>query len=247
MAAQPVETADPTRSDRGRLRVAADHVRTPLLNPPTLLGALLVTLSGLGLFVAAADDGGDGTPVVVAAQDLRPGQRLEVDDLTVAQGSLPDSVETFTAIDELRGRVVLGPVGAGQVVPPGAISSDRQDDGADTREVALSLPRPQVAVGRLGVGDRVDVFVTDEERTSSVVRGAMVVHLAEGGDGLTAGREVRIVVAVEDDASVAALVHALRTGEVTVVRSTFAAERIEPVSHPPEAESDGDQEAGDGG
>ncbi|MGV3758528.1 MAG: SAF domain-containing protein, partial [Actinomycetota bacterium] len=135
MAARPVETADPTRGGTDRLRVAPHHIRTPLLNPRTLLGALLVTVSGLALFVAATGDEEDGTPVVVAARDLRPGQRIEPDDLAVAHGSLPDSVDTFTAIDQLDGRVALGPVGAGEIVPPAATSSDRQDGDVDTREV----------------------------------------------------------------------------------------------------------------
>lgn len=233
MAAQRVETGATTQ--RGdRLRVVPAGARSPLLNVRTLSGALLVALSGLGLFVAASDDGDDGTPVVLAAHDLRPGERLDADDLSIARGSLPPSVETFADVEALSGRVVLGPVGAGQVVPPAAVTPDRSQ-GTDTREVALSLPGAQVAVGRLGVGDRVDVFVTSEERTTSVVRGALVVHVADDGEGLAAGREVRIVVAVEDDASVAALVHALRTGEVTVVRSTFASEQRTPVVHPPAA------------
>ncbi|MEO7428486.1 MAG: hypothetical protein ABIY48_03795, partial [Acidimicrobiales bacterium] len=78
------------------------------------------------------------------------------------------------------------------------------------------------AVGRLKQGERVDVYVTYDERTASVVRGAEVVQIGADRDrSLTSDREVTIVVAVPSGDAVAALVHALRTGDVTVVRSTF--------------------------
>ena len=45
---------------------------------------------------------------------------------------------------------------------------------------------------------------------------------AEDDGSLTSDREISLVVAVPSGDAVAALVHALRTGDVTVVRSTFA-------------------------
>src|SRR5690606_18382268 len=121
----------------------------------------------------------------------------------------------------------------GELVQPAVVSPDRPA-GETQREVAVTLPREQVAVGRLQVGDRVDLFVTDDVRTTAVVQGVPVVHLAaDDATALVAGREVRLVVALESDPVVAALVHALRTGEVTVVRSTFAAEQSGDLTHPP--------------
>ena len=67
------------------------------------------------------------------------------------------------------------------------------------------------------------MFATYDDRTSSVVRGAEVVQIGVDDDGsLTSNREVTLVVAVPSGDAVAAVVHALRTGDVTVVRSTFA-------------------------
>jgi esterase/lipase superfamily enzyme len=81
-------------------------------------------------------------------------------------------------------------------------------------------------VGRLRAGDRVDLFVTHDDRTAVVVQGAEVLQLVASEDGsLTTSREVELVVAVESGDLVTALVHALRTGEITVVRSTFAEEQ----------------------
>jgi Flp pilus assembly protein CpaB len=196
-----------------------------MLNPRTLLGALLVCASGVGLYVAASDDGSDtGRAVVVARRDLRPGEELEAGDLRVERGQLPPSADGFTAVEDLLGRVVLGPVGSGEIIQEATVTSDRAV-GAAQREVAVTLPREQVAVGRLRVGDRVDLFVTYEEQTAVVVRGASVVLIgAADDDVLAADREVRLVVALESDEAVTALVHALRTGDVTVVRSTLAGE-----------------------
>jgi hypothetical protein len=95
-------------------------------------------------------------------------------------------------------------------------------------EVAVALPRHQIAVGRLKPGERVDVFVTYDERTTSVVRGAEVVQIeAEDAGSLTSDREISLVIAVPSGDAVAAVVHALRTGDVTVVRSTFAAASVD--------------------
>ena len=232
------------------LRVLPSHVRSPLLNPRVLVGALLVCASGVGLYVAASDDGADGgRSVVVASRDLRPGQEIGPDDLLVARAQLPPSIVGFATVEELVGRVVLGPVGSGELVQAAAVSADRAT-GAAQREVAVTLPREQVAVGRLRVGDRVDLFVTYEEQTEAVVRGAPVVLLgAAGDDDLATSRDIRLVVALEADEAVVALVHALRTGEVTVVRSTLATERpgAAPTSSEPGAPTGTDRRSGEPG
>ncbi|MFP5255654.1 MAG: SAF domain-containing protein [Acidimicrobiia bacterium] len=246
MAGQSTASAlpgEPERGGRRALRVLPAHARGPLLNPRSLLGALLVTASGVGLFVAASGDDRGGHEVVVASTDLRPGQVIDPEDLDLVRAELPGSIDVFANADDLVGRVVLGPIGTGELVQAAAVSQDRPLVERQ-REVAVTLPRDQVAVGRLRVGDRVDLFVTGDVRTTVVVQGAPVVHLvADDGSGLSAGRDVRLVVALEQDAAVAALVHALRTGEVTVVRSTFAAERSTALSHPPTEAVDDDEGA----
>jgi len=203
-----------------------------------VVGGLLIAVAAVGTFVAAGGaDAEAGDPVVVAARDLRPGLVLGRDDLRVERATLPAGARAFTSVDELVGRAALGPVGAGEVVQASAVTPDR-DPGTPRREVALTLPRPHLAVGALRVGDRVDVYVTDDE-TAVVAAGVEVVALsADDGGGLTREREVRLVVAVESPEAVTALVHGLRTGDVTVVRSTFAAEQ-------PAGDATADDEAGD--
>lgn len=183
-----------------------------------------MALAAVGVFAAYTDatKGPDDT-VVVAARTLRVGETIEPDDLRSVQVELPGDVVggTFTDPAALVGRVVLGPVAADEILQHAAVTDDRAV--AATHEVALTLPRGQIAVGRLKQGERVDVFVTVDDRTSSVVRGAQVVQLSEdGGGSLTSARELTLVVGVPSGDAVAALVHALRTGDVTVVRSTFS-------------------------
>jgi len=227
MAAQPtgVPTSDDGPGPPARLRTVRHGGDHRPLNPRTLAGGLLVAASAVGLFVAASpDDGEAGAPVVVAAADLRPGHRIEPGQVRVERAVLPDGAGAFAAPEDVVGRIALGPVGAGEVVQPAAVSAERAPVES-MREVALSLPREQVAVGRLRVGDRLDVYVTADDATSAVVHGVPVVQLSTGDDDvLGSGRDVRLVVAVASPDAVADLVHALRTGEVTVVRSTFANE-----------------------
>ncbi len=198
-----------------------------------MVGGLLIAVAAVGAFLAAGGaDGDTGKPVVVAAVDLRPGQVLEAEDLEVAMVGT-SGTPGFGRVEDLVGRAVLGPVGDGEVVQPSSVSPDRAS-GTPRREVALALPRQNLAVGSLRVGDRVDVFVTDDEETRAIAQGVEVMHLATDDErSLTSEREVRLVVAVESPDAVAALVHSLRTGEVTVVRSTFAAEQTQPLVHRP--------------
>lgn len=188
------------------------------------VGGLLIALSAIGVFVAyARASEGPTQQVVVAARPLRAGELIEADDLRVIAADLPRATRrmAFESADGLVGRIALGPIGANEIVQDGLVSDE--SPGRLAHEIAITLPRDQIAVGRLKQGDRVDVFVTYDERTTSVVRGAEVVQIGSGDDrSLTSERELSVVIAVPSGDEVASLVHALRTGEVTVVRSTFA-------------------------
>jgi Flp pilus assembly protein CpaB len=177
----------------------------------------------VGVFVAYAQAGSSPSDtIVVATRPIRVGQVLETGDLRTVEGELPDGAAAagFDDVEQLAGRMALGPIGEGEIVQAGSVTADAS--AAGLHEVAITLPRRHVAVGRLKEGERVDVFVTYDERTSSVVRGAEVVLISADDDGsLTSERDISIVVAVPTGDAVAALVHALRTGDVTVVRSTF--------------------------
>lgn len=220
--------------------------RAGLPGTRAVVGGLLIALAAVGVFVAYADASrGPSDPVVITRRSIRVGEALEADDLRLATADLPhDASGTFDAIASLVGRVALGPIGSGEFVQAASVTDDRAVP--PVHEIALTLPRQQVAVGRLKQGERVDVFVTRDDQTSSVVRGAEVVQIGAEGDGsLTSERELSIVVAVPSPQDVAALVHALRTGDVTVVRSTFAAaDDGEPLTVETEASTPTSEEAG---
>lgn len=187
-----------------------------------VLGGVLMALAVVGVFLAYEQAGqAPSDEIVVAARAIRVGDVLEPSDLRTVDGELPGGTAAFEDVDALVGRVLLGPVDEGEIVQAGSVTDGPATAGV--HEVAVTLPRRQIAVGRLKEGERVDVFVTYDERTVSVVRGAQVVQIgAEDSGSLTSDREISLVVAVPSGEAVAALVHALRTGDVTVVRSTFA-------------------------
>lgn len=188
------------------------------------LGGLLISLAAVGVFLAyTGANKGPSESIVVAVRDIRVGEVIEADDIQVVLAELPGAASrgAFESTRSLLGRIALGPISEGEIVQAGALTAQRATSGA--HEIAITLPREQIAIGRLKQGERVDVFVTYDERTTSVVRGAQVVLIGGEGDrSLTSDREITIVVAVPSGDIVAALVHALRTGDVTVVRSTFA-------------------------
>jgi Flp pilus assembly protein CpaB len=222
-AATSVAEQQGPASDRGAARtVRTIHRRTGLPGTRAVVGALLVVVAAAGVLMAYADaTGAPADPVVIARRPIRVGERIEPDDLRVVRADLPAAATgSFDRVASLVGRVALGPIGAGEMVQAASVTDDRAT--APGHEVALTLPREQVAVGRLKQGERVDVFVTRDDRTTSVVQGAEVVQIGTESDGsLTSDREVSIVVVVPSGQAAAALVHALRTGDVTVVRSTF--------------------------
>ena len=129
-----------------------------------VLGGVLWRLAAVGVFVAYDQAGADPTdPIVVAAGAIRVGEVLEPGDLRTVDADLPASAAagTFDAVDGLVGRVALGPIAEGEVVQAGSVSDQRAT--AEVHEVAVSLPRGQIAVGRLKAGERVDVFVTYDD------------------------------------------------------------------------------------
>lgn len=198
--------------------------RTGLPGARAAVGGLLIAVAVVGVFVAySAADSGPADRLVVAARDVREGAVIEARDVRVVPADIPPSARarTFASAADVIGHIALGPIADGEIVQASGITTDRTVVG--TREVAITLPRKQIAIGRLKQGERVDVYVTSDERTTSVVRGARVVQIGSDGDrSLTSEREITIVVTVPTDGAVAALVHALRTGDVTVVRSTLS-------------------------
>lgn len=186
-----------------------------------VVGGLLVALAGVGTLVAWQQ--ASGTPdhsYAVASRAVRPGESLGEADVRLVPVDLPDGVAggAFTDPAAVAGRVALGPIAEGELVQAGALSD--VGSGVPTAEVSFALARDRVVDGRLGSGDLVDVFVTGDEGTSVVAERVQVVTVTDGGATLTSGADLTVTLALTDPAARGEVIQAVRSGEVTLVRST---------------------------
>jgi Flp pilus assembly protein CpaB len=205
----------------GRRRVPG---RPVLPSTRAVVGGLLLAVAAVVTFTTWQSAAGTpDTSFAVADRSLRPGERVGAADVRVVPVELPAGLaaRAFTRAEEVVGRVALGPIGEDELLQQGQLS-----DAASTVprvEVSFALTRDRALDGQLRSGDRVDVFATYDDRTDEVVRGAQVVGVGDGDPSLAAGDQVTVTLALEDVDRRAALVHAVRAGEVTLVRSTLSA------------------------
>jgi Flp pilus assembly protein CpaB len=201
--------------------------RRPLPGGRAVVGGLLVTLAAVGVFMAWSARAGDVTrPVVVAAADLRPGEVLGPDDLEVRALDLPAELSDRAYADPraLLGAVALGPLAEGELVQRSAVVEPGAsiDGTVPAAELSFAVDADRALDGRLQVGERVDVLATFgtgvEAETDVIVRDAVVLAgtREEGGIG---ARRLTLTLGLRDDDDVVALTHAVRAGEVTVVRT----------------------------
>jgi hypothetical protein len=185
------------------------------------LGVLLVLVSivaGARIF-ASADT---LTGVYVAAHDLVPGQHLTSADLDVTRVRLPAAGGRYIAAGAAPpvGYVVTRYVGAGELVPLGAVSAG----AATTRSRLVTVP---VQSGHLADalqrGDLVDVYVTAKAAAGAavpaptLVLAGVPVESRDGGSRSFSGTsQLAVVLAVPVD-QVAALVHAVESGTIDLV------------------------------
>lgn len=213
-----------------------------------VVGGLLMAVAAVGVLVALQKaETSPSDRVVVLVRDVAAGEVIRPQDVRLEAADLPSGFDAaFESIDDVAGLVALAPMAQGDLVQDSAVSAVGR---AGLHEVAITLPREQVAIGRLKRGERIDAYVTADTTTRSVVRGAEVVQVAtgDGGRSLTAERVVSLVVGLPSAEDVAALVHALRTGDVTVVRSTMAGTSPEVIVHPVPTGRDEDGEAPEAG
>jgi len=114
-----------------------------------VVGGALVAVAVLGIYVAYdRADAGPSDTVVMATSSIGVGEVVEAEDLKLVQVDLNDELtEAFSSIESVEGRIALGPIGEDELVQSGSLTDQQGGEGA--HEVALELPRGQVAVGRL--------------------------------------------------------------------------------------------------
>ncbi|WP_062518592.1 SAF domain-containing protein [Demequina silvatica] len=173
-----------------QVQAVAARLRPPGWRDPRLIvGVLLIVVAVIG--VAALLRGADRTaPVYAAATDLAPGTVLDESNLAVAHVRVGDGY--LEAPEQAPfGAVVTRAVGAGELVPAGAVAAREDVDG---RPVAVVTTAP-VAEG-VDAGSVVDVWVTPEAGSSERVGESLPVSAVdreEGSFGL-GGETVYVVV-----------------------------------------------------
>jgi Flp pilus assembly protein CpaB len=222
-----------TRADEG---VAPTDLQGPpparvVARPPgipgarAVVGGVLVALAGLGTFVSWQQ--ASGTPdhsYAVAGEDLAPGDPVTADAVRFVPIDLPAGVAAaaFDSPADLEGRVLVAPVGDGQLLQLGAVSD--QVGGEPSSEVSITLGRDLAVDGRLRPGDTVDVYATQDE-TSVAATGLRVVAVTEAGGSFGDGSELTVTLALTAQADGAPIIQAAREGQVTLVRTTHAPPR----------------------
>lgn len=200
---------------------AAIRARRPSWRDPRLaIGLALVCVSVLvGARVLAASD--DTVGVLAAREGLVAGQRVDADDLTEVRlrfSSEEDADRYLAAGEQLpAGSVVLRAVGAGELLPRLALSTEE----AGLVEVPLSLDPGRVP-GSVRAGSLVDVWVTgsgEGSRRSEQLLVEVPVLSVSRGSGLGAGGLRQVVVGIPSaDASTVDEVVSRLSGSLVVVR-----------------------------
>ncbi|WNM23858.1 SAF domain-containing protein [Demequina capsici] len=197
------------RPARGRL--APPSWRDPRL----LIGIVLIAASVAGVvsLVRAADS---TAPVYMAVRELPAGTVLDQEDLVVAHVRV-DAGTYVGATEQPWGQVLTRPVGVGELVPAGALSSV---DAYDARPVAVRTTRP-VAQG-IGPGSIVDVWVTvvdeDGQPSSRLVGEQLAVDAVEADDAAFAGSGAQTVYVIVPQDRMEAFLDALAVdGDLSVV------------------------------
>lgn len=191
-----------------------------------VLGGVLVACAALGLFAATRTRSSvPTTSYLVARRPLTPGHLITESDLSRVPIDLPDSVDAATvrATNPAIGELVLQPIARGALITRAAIGGPGRGKAAPL--VSFSVDPDRAAAGDLVVGDRVDVFATwdaaADNTTERVAHDLEVVAVSRpDADALGGIGHFTISVSVPAGASTLRLVRAIRSGELTVVRTT---------------------------
>src|SRR6266540_836661 len=194
-------------------------------------GALLVAVAAVGVFAAYQNaNRGPSTAYVVVVHDVPLGGRLTPADVGLRKLDLPPSLagRAFTSPDAVIGTVTLAPLASGELVQRSTVVPD-EADGAF--EVPLPLPAEELPVTLVN-GDRVNVLATYSDAggyTVEAVLDAVIVDVGGGtSGGITSSGKRTITLGLRSREDVLAVTHALRAGQITLVRGTLAAESDPP-------------------
>lgn len=247
MADLGTTTSTPTTvSGNGAGTTRTVRRRRTLPGGRAIAGAFLITAAAVGVFAAYLNATAlPSDQWLVAAGEIAPGTVLDRGALDTVAMDVPEAQSTQLVpaerVDDVVGRVALGPVRTGDLLQWTTVLADAPPDGAST--FTFSVPGSRVALrGDLAAGDTIDVVATYSDTTVYVARDiALLTRPATGsGDGATT-----ITIAVEDPATVLAVANALDSARVFVVRSDPDAGDEVPAPFRPQVDAGTDGTTGD--
>ena len=191
-------------------------------------GHLVMALAGIVgvvLSFAVLREREGETSVLVAAHDIRAGERVSPNDFRTARVTLtPEVLATVaTAGDRRRvdGRIAGSTIVAGELVTRRALRRRAAPHGL--RAMSIPIDPARAVGGRLGAGDRVDVLFAGQRAVSIIVADAPVLAVdarGRGGIGESASPfTVTLAVTPSQSQLVAA---AVADGEISLARTTGA-------------------------
>ncbi len=198
-----------------------DALAVPRLNRRTLLGVALAATAGFLVLILTRP--APTMQVLVAADDIPAGTPLDEGLVTTRAVSSARGLVESGSLGELVGWSLVVPLAAGEPLLPSLLEPPQVAEAGAVLSVVLE--ESHAALGRIGAGDEVDIYVTwqgstGEPRTTELLAAGVYVVDAMTGDGsLAGGDQVQVLVAV-DDALALDLTRAGRLGELDMVRKT---------------------------
>lgn len=211
--------ADPTGGNQnksGSLKKSAPNVSS---------GWVVMLLSGLVaavIFLVVTNQGATKYSVLVAAHDIKTGQKVTDADFRVAEVNVDQAqLDRLVAKKDSAtyvGNVATGPISSGDLITKSALRASAGDDGI--RQMSLPVDKPHAVNGNIRVGDRVDV-VNEDNGNFSVTNIEVVSVQASSGGTLGGANTFALTVAVNSDQATR-LAQQLKAGKFDVVLSTGA-------------------------
>lgn len=226
----------PLRADTDAETGSADgrriRPRRGLPGGRAVIGGLLVAVAAVGTFAAVSGAGrGPDTRYVAASRDLTAGEVLEAGDLEEVAIDLPaaQADRVFSDPDALLGAVVVGPISAGELIQAGGLA-----DGADAEipTFSIAIDSADANAGRLSRGDFVHVLATygdgPSAETLTLSSEARVIEVADESDSIASSGQAVIRLQVPAPRERLAIVNALVSARLTLVRVSGAEEVGDP-------------------
>lgn len=212
-------------------------------------GALLVSVAAVGTFVmAAGPDEGPRSSYLVAVASVEAGAPVDDDDFALRPLGLSADVaaRALTDASGLEGAIAVRDLAPGDLLTAtdliGAPAVSGRPVGA-VHEIAFPVPVERISARTVN-GDRVTVLTTASggggaDSTEVAVEDGVVLSWVADADAIGGSGVGVLTLAVNDAETAIGLAHMVRTGDVTVVRTTRAVSDRYPDSFPA-AEAPGD-------